>query len=142
MNRNLILLPALFQVFNTLIAYLILRVRRNRASDAGEVNEARRALHDDAWPDHVRQINNNIRNQFELPVLFYVLLMMLWATNSVSIFGLVIAWLFSLSRLVHLHIHTGSNIVVVRRRAFTFGLGMVVILFGTTTYALLSSTLA
>ena len=28
------------------------------------------------------QINNNIRNQFELPVLFYVLVIVLWAIDA------------------------------------------------------------
>jgi hypothetical protein len=33
----------------------------------------------------VRQINNNIRNQFELPVLFYVLLIVGGTTRNLSI---------------------------------------------------------
>jgi hypothetical protein len=141
MNKNLILLPLLLQGLTTLVAYSLLRIRRDKATNAGLVNESRRALHDDAWPDHVLQINNNIRNQFELPVLFYVLCFVLWATNYVGPFGLGVATLFSLSRMVHLRIHTGSNYVPYRRRAFTFGLGMVVVLLGVSASGVLSGLL-
>ena len=139
MNKNLILLPLLLQAFTTLLAYSILRIRRNKATTAGLVNEERRALHDDAWPEHVLQINNNIRNQFELPTLFYVLCLVLWCVNFVGPVGLATAALFSLSRLVHLYIHTGSNYVPHRRLVFTVGLAMVVVMFCVTTGGVLHS---
>jgi hypothetical protein len=141
MNRDLVLLPLLLQAFTTLIAYLQLRLRRDKASAAGLVNEQRRALHDDAWPEHVLQINNNIRNQFELPTLFYVLSLVLWCIDFVGPFVLGVATLFSLSRMVHLYIHTGSNYVPHRRRAFTFGLGMVTIMFFVAATGVLSKVL-
>ena len=140
MNKNLVLLPLMLQAFTTLVAYSLLRVRRDKATAAGLVNEERRALHDDAWPDRVLQINNNIRNQFELPTLFYVLCIVLWCVDFVGPVGLGVATLFSLSRLVHLHIHTGSNFVPHRRRAFTFGLGMVVVMFFVATTGVLART--
>ena len=82
MNRNLIFLPVVLQVLITLYAYVLLGGAKSRATKGGLVNDARRALHDDAWPDQVIQINNNIRNQFELPVLFYVLVIVLWAIDA------------------------------------------------------------
>ncbi len=88
----------------------------------------RSALHDDAWPDSVRKINNNIRNQFEVPVLFYVLAFALWALDSVHEAALAAAWLFVLSRVVHAWIHIGSNVVPVRRPVFTFGWSMVLVM--------------
>ena len=129
MNSNLILMPALLQVFTTFIAYTLMRIRRNRASRNGEVNESRRALDDDAWPDYVRQANNNVRNQFELPVLFYFLTLLLWNLHAVGPWSLGAAWLFALSRLLHLMVHTGRNHLPTRRLVFTFGLGMVFLLF-------------
>lgn len=141
MNKNLILLPILLQVFTTLLAYSLLRIRKNQASASGQVDEARKALHDDAWPDRVLQINNNIRNQFELPVLFYVLALMLWALNAVSAWALGLAWVFSLSRIVHLAIHAGPNRVPPRRAVFTLGLVVVVLLFAITARSVLTSVL-
>ena len=73
MTRDWIFVPVIVQVLLTLLIYVRLIKVKIREMKAGNVNMARRGLHEDAWPDSVLQINNNIRNQFELPVLFYVL---------------------------------------------------------------------
>lgn len=125
MNRNLIFAPVLAQVLLVFPLYVLLVRAKVRAMKAGQVNLERRALFDDAWPESVMKINNNIRNQFELPVLFYVLALSLWALDSVHVAALAAAWLFVLSRLVHAWIHIGSNYVPARRRVFTFGWLMV-----------------
>jgi hypothetical protein len=121
MNRDLIFGPVLVQVALTLFVYVVLIRTKIRAMRAGKVDLARRALHDDAWPDDVMQINNNIRNQFELPVLFYVLSLMLWALHAVHWLALITAAVFVASRVVHVYIHVGTNYVPARRRAFTVG---------------------
>lgn len=121
MTRDLIFWPVLAQVLLTLFVYVALIKRKIAAMRAGRVDMERRALHDDAWPDDVMQINNNIRNQFELPVLFYVLALALWAVDAVHAAALAVAALFVLSRIVHVWIHIGSNDVPARRRAFTVG---------------------
>lgn len=121
MSRNLIFAPVLVQVLLTLLVYVLLIKAKVRAMKAGTVDMERRALHDDAWPAEVMQINNNIRNQFELPVLFYVLALALWAMDAVGVPALAVAWLFVVSRLVHAWVHVGSNYVPHRRRAFTVG---------------------
>jgi hypothetical protein len=121
MNRDLIFGPVLVQVLLTLATYVLLIKAKIRAMKAGEVDMARRALHDDAWPESVMKINNNIRNQFEVPVLFYVLAFMLWALEAVNALTLTATWLFAVSRIVHAWIHIGSNYMPNRRRAFTVG---------------------
>ena len=125
MTRNLIFIPALFQVLLTLAAYVLLIREKVRAMRAGEVDMARRALHDDAWPESVMKINNNIRNQFEVPVLFYVMSFALWALDAVHWPALAVATLFVLSRIVHTWVHVGSNYVPTRRKVFTIGWWMV-----------------
>jgi hypothetical protein len=67
------------------------------------------------------QINNCIRNQFEVPVLFYALIFIIWAADSVNVYIHMLAWLFVSSRIIHAVIHTGSNYVPNRRKAFGFG---------------------
>jgi hypothetical protein len=121
MNRDLMFFPILVQVLLTLATYVLLIQAKIRAMKAGEVDMARRALHDDAWPESVMKINNNIRNQFEVPVLFYVLAFMLWALEAVNVLTLAAVWLFVISRIVHAWIHIGSNYVPNRRRVFTVG---------------------
>jgi hypothetical protein len=130
MGRDAILLAALAQVLLTLVMYLALAVAKARASKAGLVQLERRALYADAWPDNVIQINNNIRNQFELPVLFYVLVIILWQLDHGGLLVPGLAWLFVASRVVHAYIHTGTNYVPSRRKVFTFGWLVVLVMAG------------
>jgi hypothetical protein len=124
----MILLPVLVQVMLTMVVYVLLNVAKARALRRGEVDLGRRGLHDDAWPDSVSKINNNIRNQFEVPVLFYVLSFALLALNAVTTPAIVAAWLFALSRIVHAYVHIGPNHVPTRRKVFMFGCFMIVTL--------------
>jgi hypothetical protein len=121
MNNNLIFLPVLLQVILTLGLYIYLAIAKSRALKLGEVDEERRALYEDAWPQSVQKINNAIRSQFEVPVLFYVLVSIFWSLGMVNAFTHVLAWLFVLSRFAHVYIHTGSNFVPQRRKFFTIG---------------------
>lgn len=121
MDNNYIFVPVIIQVALTLWLYIYLAIAKSRAVKLGEVDEARRALHDDAWPDSVLQINNCIRNQFEVPLLFYVLIGVLWAAGGVNMGIHAAAWLFVLSRIGHALIHTGSNYVPLRRKYFMAG---------------------
>lgn len=128
MNSTLIFLPALAQVILTLIVFIGLAIAKSKAVKAGEVDEDRRALHSDAWPERVMKFNNNISNQFELPVLFYILCIILWATNCTSVIVHIFAWLFVASRIAHVVIHTGSNFVPNRRKAYMLGFFILVVL--------------
>ena len=121
MQGDLIFWPIVVMVLATLLIYVRLIKVKIRELKAGRVNMERRGIHEDAWGESVMLINNNIRNQFELPVLFYVLAFALWAVHAVRWEALVAASLFVLSRIVHAWIHISSNEVPARRRAFTVG---------------------
>ena len=121
MYGDLVFYPVLVMVLLTLLIYVRLIKVKIREMRAGRVDMERRALHEEAWGDAVLQINNNIRNQFELPVLFYVVCGVLWALEGVGIVALVAAWLFVLSRIVHAWIHLTSNRIKFRRQSFTVG---------------------
>ena len=121
MTHSLIFAPVAVQIALTLWLYIALAIAKSKAVKRGEVNEERRALHDDAWPESVLQINNNIRNQFEAPVLFYVLINIIWSIGAVNIYIHIAAWVFVVSRIIHTAVHTGSNYVPFRRKAFMFG---------------------
>ena len=114
MNRDLIFGPVLVQVLLTLATYVLLIKAKIRAMKAGEVDMARRALHDDAWPESVMKINNNIRNQFEVPVLFYVLIILLLDTGHASSGFVTAAWAFVGLRTLHSAIHCTYNDVMHR----------------------------
>jgi len=139
MPNNMILLPALAQVLLTIAVYGALALAKAKAMKAGLVDADRRALHDDAWPESVMKINNNIRNQFEVPVLFYVLTIFLWQLHETGVLAQTLAWLFVASRFVHAYIHTGSNYVPARRKVFMFGCVVVLAMAGVAVRAVLAS---
>jgi hypothetical protein len=64
---------------------------------------------------------DNFRNLFELPVLFYVALLVLHAIDHVTPMTLVLAWLFVGLRIIHSVIHCGYNRVYHRFYAYFAG---------------------
>jgi hypothetical protein len=137
-KNSLIFLPVVIQIALTLLLYIYLAVTKSRAAKLGQVNEERRALHDDAWPDNVLQINNCIRNQFEVPVLFYVLVVVSWLTGSINVYVHLLAWVFVLTRILHASVHVGSNFVPLRRGIFTAGCVLLMIMTIFLAYSILS----
>ena len=60
------------------------------------------------WPAH------NLRNLFELPVVFYALCLYLYATGNVDTTYVTSAWLFLSFRIAHSAVHCTVNIVKLR----------------------------
>ncbi len=121
MNLSNILLPVLIQVSLTMIVFLILGVRKSKAVKAGEVDLKKAALNNSAWPDDVIKVSNNIANQFQTPILFYVLCIFFFITNTVNTIVIVLAWIYAISRLIHAYVHIGSNYVPARFSIFIIG---------------------
>ena len=128
MDRVQIFLPALAQITLTLIIFVAYTLVKMKALKGGQVDESKRALYADAWPDYVVKFSNNIANQFETPVLFYALCFMLWALNAVGAVAVVVAWGYVVTRIVHAYIHTGSNYVPHRKKVFMLGCACLFIL--------------
>lgn len=61
---------------------------------------------------------DNYRNLFEAPVLFYVALVVAFASGQVTALTLGLAWIYVALRCVHSYIHTGYNRVSHRFYAF------------------------
>lgn len=121
MNAEQLIWPMLAQVVLTTASYFRLAIGKARAVQTGGVDLKRTALHHEAWPDAVLKISNNIRNQFEVPVLFYVLVLILIVLNQVSDAAIFFAWFFVASRIAHAYVHQGSNRVKIRLRLFLLG---------------------
>ena len=64
---------------------------------------------------------DNFRNLFELPVLFYLGLVIAAQTAQVSVLTLSLAWLFVATRIAHSYIHCTHNRVRYRFQAFVAG---------------------
>ncbi len=65
-------------------------------------------------PPDVANPSDNLKNLFEVPVLFYFLCLYLYTTQQVDAFYLTCAWLFTFFRILHSVMHCTRNIVIVR----------------------------
>ena len=81
------------------------------------------------WPARAQQISNCYDSQFALPLLFYVLVILAWITKHADLIFVVMAWLFVLLRLLHAYIHTTSNHVPTRFRAFAAGMFVLLLMW-------------
>jgi hypothetical protein len=125
MQANAIFLPALAMVVLTFVVWLrmyfsrIGEMKRERIHPQTVATSAQMAarLQDTRAAD-------NFRNLFELPVLFYLALVVAALTAQTDTPVLVLAWLFVALRIVHSAIHCGYNKVMHRFQAYLAG-GMV-----------------
>jgi hypothetical protein len=116
-----ILLPVYVQVALTFILLLWMGSSRLGSLRAGEVKVKDVALGERNWPSRILQVQNAYHNQFELPVLFYVLVTLAQFTRKADMLFVVMSWMFVTSRLVHAAIHTTSNKMALRFQAFVVG---------------------
>lgn len=129
MPNELILAPVLAHFFLVLTVYIMLFFRKMSALKRGAVELKDTALNSKAWnDDEVLKVSNNLDNQFQAPVLFYAVSFVLYSLAAVNTYTLVLAWLFVLSRYAHTFIHTGSNHIPSRMKAFSLGMVSLVLM--------------
>ena len=129
MTAKDILCPLLVQVGLTFALLFWLGYARVTAVRRREVEFRDIALSGDTWPEPVRKISNAFQNQFELPVLFYLVVVLALVTSSVDTPFVGLAWGFVATRFVHALIHTTSNIVMHRFYAYLAGLVLLAVMW-------------
>jgi hypothetical protein len=65
-------------------------------------------------PPAVANPSDNLKNLFEVPVLFYALVLYLFVTNQVDASHLYAAWCFVAFRVLHSAVHCTFNLVLLR----------------------------
>lgn len=125
-----ILCPLLVQVGLTFALLSWMAYARVSALQRGDVKVRDIALSGDAWPERVRQISNSFQNQFELPVLFYLVVVLALVTKTADTALAGLAWGFVATRVVHALIHTTSNTVLHRFYAYLAGIILLVAMWG------------
>ena len=69
-------------------------------------------------PPAVARIRLNLANQFELPVFFYALVVLLVALGKVTMFDVIAAWVFVAGRVIHTLVQTLTDNVPLRGQVF------------------------
>jgi hypothetical protein len=138
MQANAIFLPALAMVALTIAVWLrmyitrIGEMRRERIHPQAVATSAQMAarLNDTRAAD-------NFRNLFELPVLFYLALVVAALSSQVNAVTLSLAWSFVVLRIVHSIIQCGYNKVMHRFRVYLLGALVLWALWGALGFGLL-----
>ena len=129
MTIQMVLLPVFVQVALTFALLFWMASVRTRGVRRGETKIRDIALGQSAWPDRTQQISNCYDSQFQVPLLFYVLVILAWITKQADLIFVVMAWIFVLSRLTHAYIHTTSNHVPTRFRIFAVGVLLLLLMW-------------
>ena len=120
-----IFLPVLLTLAIPLMVLILNAYRKNIDRGKGQVNE-RAAIDNKAWSLPVVLTSNSLDNQFQFPIVFYVLCFILLHVDAISAFALTLAWVFALVRCAHAFVHVSSNTIALR--VASFGLSMIVLL--------------
>ena len=129
MTIQMVLLPVFVQVALTFALLIWMASARTASVKRGETKIRDIALGQPAWPDRPMQISNCYNSQFQIPLLFYVLVVFAWITKQADLIFVVMAWIFVLSRLAHAYIHTTSNYVPTRFRVFAIGVLVLLVMW-------------
>lgn len=123
-----ILLPMVVQIAWTFLLYAWLTAARAQAVRRREVVYGDFARGEE--PHHVARITRNLANQFELPVMFYAVVVLLVATKNVTAIDVIAAWVFVAGRVIHTAVQTLTDNVPLRGQVFLINFAAAVVLVG------------
>jgi hypothetical protein len=121
-----ILWPMLAHVAWVVMLYVWLTVARMQAVRRGEVVHGDFARGEE--PHHVARITRNLANQFELPVIFYAVVVLLIALGRVTSIDVIAAWVFVAGRVIHTLVQTLTDNVPLRGNVFMINFLAVMVL--------------
>ncbi|WP_298364171.1 MAPEG family protein [uncultured Bradyrhizobium sp.] len=121
MSVQMVLLPVFIQIGLTFALLFGMAVTRGRALKSGETKMKDIALRESNWPERATQLGNCFANQFELPVLFYVLIAIALPLRRADLFIVLMSWVFVVTRFAHAGVFVSSNDVRPRSLAWFAG---------------------
>jgi hypothetical protein len=117
----MVLLPVFVLVGLTFFLLLWMAGARRGALVGGQTKVRDIALGQQNWPARATQIGNCYRNQFELPLLFYVLIAIAMPLRHADLVIVLLSWVFVVTRFAHAGIFVSSNNLNQRSMAWFAG---------------------
>jgi hypothetical protein len=116
MNQQTIFAPFLSMMVLTFAVWLYMYARRIPFIIRSKLNPDQMTPLELARlsPPAVSNPSDNLKNLFEIPTLFYALILYLFVTQRVDSVYLIAAWVFVGFRVVHSIVHCTINIIVLR----------------------------
>ena len=129
MSVQMVLLPVFVQIGLTFALLLWMAGARRQTLVSGETKIKNIALGQPNWPARATQIGNCFKNQFEIPVLFYVLIALALPVRHADFVIVLLSWVFVITRLVHAGIFVSSNDLGQRSIAWFAGVLLLLVMF-------------
>lgn len=129
MSLATVLAPLFAQVLLVLIVSILMATRRVRAVRNKQAKTSALVGDPGAWPKPALLAANSFTNQFEFPVLYYLLTVLALITKKADLFFVVMAWLFVVTRYLHAFIHTTSNRMPHRFYVFIAGVFVLTVMW-------------
>jgi hypothetical protein len=125
MPIQVVLLPLFVQVLLTFAVMFGMMYHRTTSLQRGKTRLADIALREPNWPTRATQFAYAFSNQFELPMLFYVLTILSIMTRHADVAFVVLAWIFVIFRILQAVVHVTNNNV--RYRGAFYGVAALVL---------------
>lgn len=108
--------PFFAMLFLTLLVWIYMYIRRIRFIRANNFSaeELSPLVFARLSPPEVANPSDNLKNLFEIPVLFYALVFYLFVTNQVDAIYVNAAWVFVIFRVLHSAVHCTFNLIMLR----------------------------
>lgn len=116
MTQQAIFGPFFATIFLTLLVWLYMYIRRIRfiRSNNFSAKELSPLAFAQLSPSEVANPSDNLKNLFEIPVLFYALVLHLFVTQQVDTVYVTAAWVFVVFRALHSAVHCTFNLIMLR----------------------------
>ncbi len=122
MSKTLILYPFISMILLTLFLYVQNYLVNRKAIKNGIVKFSYLKDYKSDVPSYITISRQTLKNQFELPIFFYLLILMALIFDKVDLVDLILSWIFVISRYIHCYIRLGYHNII--HRAYIFEIGM------------------
>ena len=116
MTQQAIFGPFFATILLTLLVWVYMYVRRIRfiRSNNFSAKELSPVVFAQLSPSEVANPSDNLKNLFEIPVLFYALVLYLFVSQQVDTTYITAAWIFVVFRALHSAVHCTFNLIMLR----------------------------
>jgi hypothetical protein len=117
MTQNTIFSPFLAMMFLTLLVWVYLYISRISFITSKKISPQDLSVPGklaQISPPSVSNPSDNFKNLFEIPVLFYALVLYLFSTQQVDNVYVNAAWIFVAFRALHSAVHCTFNLIMLR----------------------------
>ena len=123
MRQDAIFSPFFATMFLTLLVWVYMYIRRISFIIGRKISQQDLAVPGtlaQISPPNVSNPSDNLKNLFEIPVLFYALVLYLFITKQVDTVYVNAAWNFVVFRILHSAVHCTFNLVILRFYLYLF----------------------